>query len=52
MLATRYYCRETMQLVEELSFGIIGEYREKKKSKLQRTFVKGSDAANKKVNRL
>ena len=43
---------ETMEQIQELSFGIVGEYREKQKGKLQRTFVSGSTAASKKVNRL
>ena len=46
------YPGETMEQIQELSFGIVGEYREKQKGKLQRTFVSGSTAANKKVNRL
>ena len=46
------YPEETMEQIRELSFGIVGEYRESKKGKLQRTFVSGSTAANKKVNRL
>lgn len=34
-----------MDLVKELSEGIADSFREKKQSKLQRTFVKASDAA-------
>ena len=40
-----------MDLVEELSFGIVQEYREQQKGRLQRTFVSGSAAASGKVNR-
>lgn len=43
------YPKETMQLIAELAQGIVGDYREKQKSKLQRTFVKASDAASSKV---
>ena len=46
------YPSETMEQITELSFGIVGEYREQQKGKLKRTFVSGSTAANKKVNRL
>ena len=45
------YPKETMDLVEELSFGIVQEYREQQKGRLQRTFVSGSAAASGKVNR-
>eukprot|EP00096_Caligus_rogercresseyi_P009004 TRINITY_DN2974_c0_g1_i1.p1 TRINITY_DN2974_c0_g1~~TRINITY_DN2974_c0_g1_i1.p1 ORF type:complete len:119 (-),score=38.65 TRINITY_DN2974_c0_g1_i1:65-397(-) len=45
------YPKETMELVDELSFGIVQEYRESQKSRLQRTFVSGSSAAGNKVNR-
>lgn len=38
-----------MDLVAELSEEIAAEYREKQKTKLQRTFVKASDAASSKV---
>ena len=34
-----------MNLVSELAEGIADEYRDKKQQKLQRTFVKASDAA-------
>jgi len=40
-----------MERVEELSYGIIHEFREQQKTKLKRTFVSGSDAAVGKVNR-
>ena len=40
-----------MDLVEELSFGVVQEYREQQKGRLQRTFVSGSAAASGKVNR-
>ncbi|XP_016908981.2 NF-kappa-B-repressing factor [Apis cerana] len=43
------YPKETMQLVAELAQDIVSEYREKQKTKLQRTFVKASDAASSKV---
>lgn len=45
------YPKETMDLVEDLSYGIVQPYREEQKSRLQRTFVSGSDAAGAKVNR-
>lgn len=38
-----------MDLVAELSKEIAAEYREKQKTKLQRTFVKASEAASSKV---
>lgn len=38
-----------MDLVTELSCDVAAEYREKQKTKLQRTFVKASDAASSKV---
>lgn len=43
------YPEETMQLIAELSQDIAASYREKQKTKLQRTFVKASDAAGAKV---
>ena len=46
------YPQETMDHINELSFGIVTDFREQRKGKLQRTFVSGSTAANKKVNRL
>ena len=45
------YPRETMELVEELAFGVVQEYREQQKGRLKRTFVSGADAAGAKVNR-
>jgi len=45
------YPRETHRRIAELCVGVIEEYRERKKGKLQRTFVKASDAAEGKVNR-
>ena len=45
------YPKETMEIVDELSFGIVQEYREQQKGRLQRTFVSGSAAASGKVNR-
>jgi len=46
------YPQETMDLIQELSGGLVDDFRDNQKGKLQRTFVSGSDAANKKVNRL
>ena len=46
------YPAETMDRINELSFGIVTDFREGQKDKLKRTFVSGSDAANRKVNRL
>jgi len=46
------YPKETMELVEELAFGVVQEYREQQKGRLQRTFVSGSTAAAGKVNRV
>lgn len=43
------YPKETMDLIAELSNEVAGEYREKQKTKLQRTFVKASDAASSKA---
>ncbi|CAK9815072.1 NF-kappa-B-repressing factor [Anthophora plagiata] len=43
------YPKETMQLIAELAHDIAEDYREKQKSKIQRTFVKASDAASSKV---
>ncbi len=40
-----------MDLVEDLAYGIVQDYREEQKSRLQRTFVSGSAAAGAKVNR-
>ena len=45
------YPKETMDTIEEMSFGIVQPYRESMKNRLQRTFVSGSDAASGKVNR-
>jgi hypothetical protein len=39
-----------MRTVNELSQEIIGEFRERQKSRLQRTFVGGTDAASAKAN--
>ena len=44
--------QETQERINELSFGIVNDFREGQKNKLKRTFVSGSDAANRKVNRL
>ncbi|XP_053983379.1 NF-kappa-B-repressing factor isoform X1 [Hylaeus volcanicus] len=43
------YPKETMQLIAELARDIVEDYRERQKKKLQRTFVKASDAASSKV---
>jgi len=43
------YPEETMELVQELSMGIVESYREKQKTRLQRTFVKASSAAERKT---
>jgi len=45
------YPQDTMDLLQELSTGLLIDFREKQKGKLQRTFVSGADAANRKVNR-
>ncbi|XP_069696421.1 CDKN2A-interacting protein isoform X2 [Periplaneta americana] len=46
------YPLETMQLVSSLSAGVADKYREKQKGRLQRTFVKASDAAGAKAKGL
>ncbi|CAG7719972.1 unnamed protein product, partial [Allacma fusca] len=43
------YPLDTMELVAELSTGIVEDYRAKKRSRIQRTFVKASDAAERKT---
>nr|CAD7440190.1 unnamed protein product [Timema bartmani] len=43
------YPEKTMQRVAALSKGIVDDYREKQKSRLQRTFVQASDAAGAKA---
>lgn len=45
------YPKVTTDLVDQLSFGVIQEFRESRKNILKRTFVSGSDAAESKVNR-
>eukprot|EP00088_Acartia_fossae_P054722 TRINITY_DN630_c0_g2_i1.p1 TRINITY_DN630_c0_g2~~TRINITY_DN630_c0_g2_i1.p1 ORF type:complete len:105 (+),score=19.70 TRINITY_DN630_c0_g2_i1:48-362(+) len=45
------YPQDTMDLLQELSTGLLADFREKQKGKLQRTFVSGKDAANRKVNK-
>ncbi len=40
-----------MDLVEDLAFGVVQEYREQQKNRLKRTFVSGSTAAGDRVNR-
>ncbi|KAG7197024.1 hypothetical protein KM043_017558 [Ampulex compressa] len=46
------YPKETMQLIVELAKDVAAEYREKQKTRIQRTFVKASDAASSKVKGL
>lgn len=43
------YPKETMDLIAELSQDVAADYRERQKTKLQRTFVKASDAASSKA---
>lgn len=43
------YPNETMQVIAELAKDIVEDYRERQKNKIQRTFVKASDAASSKV---
>ena len=38
-----------MELIEELSHGIVEPFREEQKGRIHRTFVSGSDAAEAKV---
>ena len=38
-----------MELIEELAHGIVQPYRDQQKSRIQRTFVSGSEAAGAKV---
>jgi len=45
------YPQETMELVNELASGVVEEFREKKKGKLQRTFIGAASAAEAKVKR-
>ncbi|KAK4008511.1 partner of xrn-2 protein 1 [Daphnia magna] len=49
-LGTKYPA-ETMKTVAELSEEIVGEFRERQKTRLQRTFVGAAAAASAKVNR-
>lgn len=51
MMVCFRYPDETMKTVAELSHDIIGEFRERQKTRLQRTFVGAADAASAKVNR-
>ncbi|XP_018898440.2 partner of xrn-2 protein 1 [Bemisia tabaci] len=46
------YPDKVMKLIEKLSEDVAADHREKKKSKLQRTFVGAKDAAEAKVKRL
>ncbi|XP_014215135.1 NF-kappa-B-repressing factor-like [Copidosoma floridanum] len=43
------YPKETMQMISELSHEVVKDYRVKQKTRLQRTFVKASDAASSKA---
>ncbi|XP_001600262.1 NF-kappa-B-repressing factor [Nasonia vitripennis] len=43
------YPQETMRTIAELSKEVVGDYRDKQKNRLQRTFVGASDAASSKV---
>ncbi|EFX86602.1 uncharacterized protein LOC124199771 [Daphnia pulex] len=45
------YPLETMKTVNELSVDIVGEFRERQKTRLQRTFVGAAAAANAKFSR-
>ena len=40
-----------MELIEELSHGIVQPFRDKQKLRIQRTFVSGSDAAEARLKR-
>merc|ERR1719187_2082643 len=46
------YPTDTMRQIAELSKGVVENYRNEKKGKLQRTFCSASSAANSKVNKL
>ncbi|XP_015120686.1 NF-kappa-B-repressing factor [Diachasma alloeum] len=46
------YPKETMNLIAELSADVARDYRARQKTKLQRTFVKASDAASSKIKGL
>ena len=43
------YPQETMRMLAELSKEVAGDYREKQKNRLRRTFVGASDAASSKA---
>lgn len=45
------YPKKVMDLIETLSEGLADDLREKRKGKLQRTFVAASDAAEAKAKR-
>lgn len=45
------YPKETMELVEEMAYGVVQEFRDQQKGRLKRTFVGAADAAGAKVNR-
>ena len=40
-----------MELIEELSHGIVQPFREQQKERIQRTFVSGADAAGARLKR-
>lgn len=43
------YPKETMRIINELAKDVVGDYREKQKTRLRRTFVGASDAASSKA---
>ena len=45
------YPAETMKTVAELSHGIVDDFRERQKTRLQRTFVGAEDATKAKYNK-
>ncbi|XP_043220145.1 partner of xrn-2 protein 1-like [Amphibalanus amphitrite] len=45
------YPQETMDLVNELAAGVVEDFREQRKSKIQRTFIGAASAAEAKVKR-
>ena len=45
------YPKPVMELIEELSHGIVQPFREQQKERIQRTFVSGADAAGARLKR-
>lgn len=45
------YPKETMKIIGELSEQVVSDYREKKKGRLQRTFIGAKQAAENKASR-